>query len=317
MSFVSNSMPIIVTVVTFVVYAAIGNNITAATAFTSLSLFQIIRSPILAVPMIISRIIDLNVVNKRISSFLNAPSRDKTQLYTGVRAIGIDGHFFSREPACMGMTVFKIINGTFSWPTEEVIEEKDDTKDDGMYNKPVPIAQNMTQMQPPTLSGINLSIECGSFTVIIGPVGCGKSSLLACALCDIPRTKGHVFVRGDIIYCAQDPWIQVTIIHSYTTHKIHIRKRTYTTRPTEQNMTLRDNILFGHKLDEHLYLEVIDACALTPDIAKVYIYGSYSYKYQVLLYEYFTNITIKHIAIYRLNLLYKSNDQLLHSASGG
>lgn len=60
-------------------------------------------------------------------------------------------------------------------------------------------------------------------------------------------------------------------------------------------MTLRDNILFGHKLDEHLYLEVIDACALTQDIAKVYIYGSYSYKYQVLLYEYFTNITITHI----------------------
>ena len=33
-----------------------------------------------------------------------------------------------------------------------------------------------------------------------------------------------------------------------------------------QNITLRDNILFGKGLDNDKYQQVVDACALKPDI---------------------------------------------------
>lgn len=33
-----------------------------------------------------------------------------------------------------------------------------------------------------------------------------------------------------------------------------------------QNMTLRDNILFGLEYDEERYLHIIEACALRPDL---------------------------------------------------
>lgn len=33
-----------------------------------------------------------------------------------------------------------------------------------------------------------------------------------------------------------------------------------------QNATLKDNILFGSKLDEERYLSAVDACALGPDL---------------------------------------------------
>lgn len=33
-----------------------------------------------------------------------------------------------------------------------------------------------------------------------------------------------------------------------------------------QNATLRDNILFGSKLEEKRYLSAVDACALGPDL---------------------------------------------------
>eukprot|EP00966_Prymnesium_polylepis_P276705 6392811-Prymnesium_polylepis.1 len=79
-SFFFTSVPIFVTLATFLVYSALGNKLTAATAFTSLSLFQIIRFPLLIVPMIITRLIDISVVNKRLSRFLNAPGRETKQL---------------------------------------------------------------------------------------------------------------------------------------------------------------------------------------------------------------------------------------------
>ena len=46
--------------------------------------------------------------------------------------------------------------------------------------------------------------------------------------------------QGDVAYVAQQAWIQ--------------------------NATLKDNILFGKKENKCDYLEVIDACALSPDL---------------------------------------------------
>jgi len=51
---------------------------------------------------------------------------------------------------------------------------------------------------------------------------------------------GCVCVQGSVAYVAQQAWIQ--------------------------NMSLRDNILFGAAFDEHRYRAVIEACALQPDL---------------------------------------------------
>ena len=90
MCFFFTSVPIFVTLATFIMYSALGNKLTAATAFTSLSLFQIIRFPLLIVPMIITRLIDLAVVNKRLSRFLNAPQRETKPLELPPRQVRYD-----------------------------------------------------------------------------------------------------------------------------------------------------------------------------------------------------------------------------------
>ncbi|ETN15894.1 hypothetical protein PPTG_06168 [Phytophthora nicotianae INRA-310] len=54
------------------------------------------------------------------------------------------------------------------------------------------------------------------------------------------KRKGTVFVGGSVAYYSQQPWIQ--------------------------NMTLKDNILFGHQFDRTKYEKVLDACALTRDL---------------------------------------------------
>ncbi|KAG4236932.1 Canalicular multispecific organic anion transporter 2 [Phytophthora cactorum] len=82
------------------------------------------------------------------------------------------------------------------------------------------------------LRNVNLEVKAGDFLVLHGTVGCGKSSLCSALLGEMVKYNGTVFVGGSVAYCSQQPWIQ--------------------------NMTVRDNILFGllydRKNDASVYL---------------------------------------------------------------
>ncbi|KAG1703501.1 hypothetical protein DVH05_007448 [Phytophthora capsici] len=90
------------------------------------------------------------------------------------------------------------------------------------------------------LRDVNLEVKKGEFLVVQGTVGCGKSSLCAALLGEMEKRKGTVFVGGSVAYCSQQAWIQ--------------------------NMTVKDNILFGHPFDRKKYEAVLDACALKSDL---------------------------------------------------
>ena len=53
------------------------------------------------------------------------------------------------------------------------------------------------------LENVTLSMQEGDLVVVCGPVGSGKSSLLAALLNEIPCCEGKVFLRGNVAYCAQ------------------------------------------------------------------------------------------------------------------
>ncbi|RLN98634.1 hypothetical protein BBJ28_00025507, partial [Nothophytophthora sp. Chile5] len=90
------------------------------------------------------------------------------------------------------------------------------------------------------LKNVNLEVKVGDFLVIHGAVGCGKSSLCSALLGEMEKLKGTVYMGGSVAYCSQQPWIQ--------------------------NMTLRDNILFGLPFEAKKYAKVLDACALLADL---------------------------------------------------
>lgn len=58
-----------------------------------------------------------------------------------------------------------------------------------------------------TLTDINLEARPGTLTMIVGGVGCGKSSLLSSLIGHISRLSGSVEVGGRIAYVAQSAWI--------------------------------------------------------------------------------------------------------------
>lgn len=91
------------------------------------------------------------------------------------------------------------------------------------------------------LEDVNLSIPRGKHVAIVGRTGGGKSALLLGILGDLNKVCGTQAVRGSIAYCEQAAWIQ--------------------------NMTLRDNILFGRPYDVQRYQSVLSACALEADLA--------------------------------------------------
>ncbi|XP_060581167.1 multidrug resistance-associated protein 1-like isoform X5 [Ruditapes philippinarum] len=91
-----------------------------------------------------------------------------------------------------------------------------------------------------TLKNINLEVPEGSLIAVVGTVGTGKSSLLQAMLGEMEKLRGDVTIKGSIAYVSQQAWIQ--------------------------NATLQDNILFGKSADVSQYRNVIEACALQPDL---------------------------------------------------
>jgi ABC-type multidrug transport system fused ATPase/permease subunit len=92
------------------------------------------------------------------------------------------------------------------------------------------------------LVDLTMSFPTG-LTVVYGEVAAGKTALLQALLGELDKTGGE-FIRPDEIvgYCAQTPWLQ--------------------------SMSIRDNILFSYPYEEARYREVLEACALLPDMAE-------------------------------------------------
>uniref|UniRef100_A0A4W3JE73 ATP-binding cassette, sub-family C (CFTR/MRP), member 8 n=1 Tax=Callorhinchus milii TaxID=7868 RepID=A0A4W3JE73_CALMI len=105
----------------------------------------------------------------------------------------------------------------------------------------------------PTLSNIDIKIPQGQLTMIVGQVGCGKSSLLLATLGEMQKKSGKgskisnvnenhplTSLNSSVAYAAQKPWLM--------------------------NTTVEENIIFGNPFNKQRYKTVIDACSLEPDI---------------------------------------------------
>lgn len=58
------------------------------------------------------------------------------------------------------------------------------------------------------LKDINTTIKKGSFTIVIGDIGSGKTSLLMAILNEmITANESTISLSGKIAYSAQKPWI--------------------------------------------------------------------------------------------------------------
>ncbi|XP_061601976.1 canalicular multispecific organic anion transporter 1 [Cololabis saira] len=197
-TFIFSCAPAVVSLATFAVFVSVSsdNILTAEKAFTSISLFNILRFPLAMLPMLIAAIVQTAVSKKRLEKFLGGQD--------------LDGDIVRHDPSFNSAVT--VSDGSFAW-------EKD---------------------ADPLLKDVSLDIKPGRLVAIVGAVGSGKSSLMSALLGEMHSTKGFVNIRGSLAFVPQQAWIQ--------------------------NATLRDNILFGSPHEEKRFKEVIQACALGPDL---------------------------------------------------
>ncbi|XP_053497408.1 ATP-binding cassette sub-family C member 5 [Ictalurus furcatus] len=101
-------------------------------------------------------------------------------------------------------------------------------------------------VRPPlhkTLHRVQLTVRKGALVGVCGAVGSGKSSLLSALLGQMTLLGGSVAANGGFAYAAQQAWIL--------------------------NSSLRENILFGKDYVEEKYNAVLEACCLIPDITEL------------------------------------------------
>ncbi|KAF8333586.1 ABC protein [Cantharellus anzutake] len=235
------SIPSLAAVLAFVVYALSGHSMDPAIIFTSLSLFTILRQPMMFLPRSLAAITDGRNALGRLQKVFMADRMDDAE-------DADKGGQGSKEKS----HALRILNADFQWETilESQISVGKSTSEEVRSDRRRHAKEDKSKeshsmpeehSEPFGLHDIDISIpKGGNVYAIVGSVGSGKSSLMQGLIGEMRLTKGSVSIGGTLAYAAQVPWIQ--------------------------NATLRANVTFGKEFDEGKYWRVINHVALLPDL---------------------------------------------------
>src|SRR5205085_3945549 len=161
--------PIIVTLATFTSYTQLyKHELTASTAFTALSLFTVLKHPIDQLADMITNVIQSKVSLDRVDEFLREEETEKYSTAVKRRKSSVSrmGRFARFE------------NATFTWASRTEIKK-------GAGDNEAAIAALAFQLRDITIEFPN-----DTLTLITGPTGSGKTSLLMALLGELSLLKG-------------------------------------------------------------------------------------------------------------------------------
>ncbi|KAI4463602.1 atp-binding cassette sub-family c [Holotrichia oblita] len=225
--------PVLISILTFLTYIALGNQLTAATVFTSIALLNMLIAPLNAFPWVLNGIAEAWVSLKRIQKLLDLPDMDPDSYY-------------NQNLADTPNLDVVVKHGEFTWDKALTTEEKQKLhairkksfKDRGMGKRSINNSDSSPENEADQSHEFSLSI--------MGTVGSGKSSIFSAILAEVTKTDGEIAVSDlntGFAVVTQQPWLQ--------------------------RGTIKDNILFGKNYDESKYVEVLTACCLTEDLEQL------------------------------------------------
>ncbi|XP_061296653.1 ATP-binding cassette sub-family C member 8 isoform X4 [Bos javanicus] len=268
--FMNTAIPIAAVLITFVGHVSFFReaDFSPSVAFASLSLFHILVTPLFLLSSVVRSTVKALVSVQKLSEFLSSAEIREEQCAP-------------REPAPQGQaskyqTVpLKVVNrkrparedcrGLMN-PLQSLAPGTDGDAD----NCCVQIIGGFFTWTPdgiPTLSNITIRIPRGQLTMIVGQVGCGKSSLLLATLGEMQKLSGAVFWNSSLpdSETGEDPSPE-----RETVADADVRKRgpvAYASqKPWLLNATVEENITFESPFNKQRYKMVIEACSLQPDI---------------------------------------------------
>ncbi|KAK8805623.1 hypothetical protein WA158_002279 [Blastocystis sp. Blastoise] len=168
-----NMVPVLVAGGTFATYTLTGGVLTNPIAFTSISLFNLLRFPVTMFPQTMNNISEASNSVDRVQTFLLAEEQKHLHIHPESTEKGI-----------------KLEKVHFTWPS--------------------PVVKNASSPTPTEsfgLSDISLNIPMNFLAGITGAVGCGKSSLINGILGEMEIVGGNIFLGGKVAYVPQTSYI--------------------------------------------------------------------------------------------------------------
>ncbi|KAJ1944389.1 Transporter of the ATP-binding cassette (ABC), partial [Linderina macrospora] len=224
-------MPVIIFFVLFI-YTFTGH-LDGETTFTAIAVFRVLQRSIFWMPGGVSHAISIYVSLQRIDKYLHEedvqPAAERVESVES--EVGFDG-------------------------ADLVWQQADSSAMPGDEAQLLLSTAQVEGSQPFTLRNLNVHFPLGKLTIIGGPTGSGKSSLLSALVGEMTLVSGKIHMpmsdtglTSDIAYVSQEPWLR--------------------------NATIRDNILFGAPYDLARYEETLRICGLKPDL-RVFVAGDLS-----------------------------------------
>ncbi|KAJ5906589.1 ABC transporter 7 [Penicillium subrubescens] len=223
--------PILITFLSFFLYTVVEKKqLTPSIAFPALSMFSLLRVPLDQLADMVAHVQESKVSLDRVDKYLN---EEETGKYDQLRDSNADG------PSQIGLE-----NATLTWGTTTPTPQAASSSDSGA--------------DAFRLINVNVDFPVGRLSIIAGPTGSGKTSLLMALLGEMRLIEGRVHLPGglssraelpvdpetglidSVAYCAQEAWLV--------------------------NATVKENIIFASPYDEKRYRAVLKACALERDI---------------------------------------------------
>lgn len=235
-------VPSLMNVVIFGGYIYMGNKLTVAIVFTTISVMRTFNYGLAFLPSVVSGFLEFLVSSQRLTNFLKSENVVRAQ----------------NNHKSEDLYDVDIRNMSFKWRSENSKLKKDDNDKSIPENnekKDNPLEEPLikTEKVDPKVSeidfelqNINLKIKKGALVAIIGKVGSGKTSfsqVLLNELFPVSNENSFYSCNKNISYVGQKPWIR--------------------------NETMKENIVFGRPFDKEKYEKVINEACLKDDLKEL------------------------------------------------
>uniref|UniRef100_A0A667YVT7 ATP-binding cassette, sub-family C (CFTR/MRP), member 9 n=1 Tax=Myripristis murdjan TaxID=586833 RepID=A0A667YVT7_9TELE len=241
--FMNAAIPIAAVLATFVTHHFINESgPSSSEAFAALALFHILVTPLFLLSTVVRFAVKALVSVQKLGEFLQSDEIGDDSWRNGDMSYPLDTckKHFGATKAINRKQPMRYQMDNYEHPTRRQMRPAE-TEDVAVKvsNGFFTWGSNLS-----TLSDINIRIPTGQLTMIVGQVGCGKSSLLLAMLGEMQTISGKVYWsnknRYSVAYATQKSWLL--------------------------NATVEENITFGSPFSKQRYKAVIEACSLQPDI---------------------------------------------------
>ncbi|KAJ2358340.1 hypothetical protein GGF43_000870 [Coemansia sp. RSA 2618] len=306
-SFVRSLTTSVILVAILAIYALVfGNALTADVVFPSITVFSMVSATFNGIPGMFRWMAGCYVSLKRIESFMVQSQVQSLAERVDMSAGSTDGEIgfvdasfvWSIETAAEGSSDSSKLDGAAlpntmelaaseqtplasSRPSTSYGTASQSVGDDEIDEAPTPVTAVADRPHSPDdgkaragmvsfkLSDITLRFPVGGMSIVVGPTGSGKSSLLAALIGEMSLTQGRIILPttdprvldAQLQNCKYREVIELASQGPVMTDVAYVSQEAWL-----RNATIRENVLFGEPYDAERYEEVLRVCALKPDL---------------------------------------------------